>query len=141
MQRLDGIEPLLLVGIEERPDLVVQLFHDCIGLFVGLLMDGIELRLHRFDLGLHLRLLRIGQRERVGKHRGKVRRPVMESGRRWIVAWLCAGESPARHDGRRAEDDEFVCFHFVCLLLQQQPLFGVGDTCAGRRLQLVFQFY
>lgn len=115
-QGFERVEFLHLLRREERANLIVELLQDRVRLGPRLLVNRLELRLHGGDRRLHLRLLRIGQVERVGEHRGEVMRTVMMMRRtRLVVGTLGAGELTAgqRRDRTERERNQFVCFHVV----------------------------
>ena len=127
MQRLHGIETLLLVRGKERPDLRVELLKNRVRFGPRLLMNRVELRSHgsyeRFDLAL----LRIGQLKGVGQHRSQVLRPVM-AGR--IVGCLRAGELCNSREGRDTNYDrnKFCWFHYFLSLVVQSSGIAVSNS-------------
>ena len=103
------------VAREVRADLRVELPHDHVRLGARLLVKRLELRLHGGDGRLHLRLLRVGQLERVRQHLREVMWPVMMSRTALVVRTLRA-EKLAEGERRGRTEREWnpvVCFHVV----------------------------
>lgn len=104
VQYFHRIEPLLLLGCEERPDLPVELLQDHIRFGARFLVNRRELRSSRSHERFDLALLRLGQLQHMGQHSGHVRRSFMAERRRTIGS-LPVDELRPGEESREAKGD------------------------------------